>query len=206
MGQTLKEVVTIANKLLIIVCLLVSILAVTFVAVNHHSSFAKNQAAVKKTSSADTPKKEQDGDIQKVGINAGKIAPDLTLTDLNGNVVNLSDFRGKKVLLNFWATWCEPCQEEIPQLVKFNKKANHDKVVILAVNMTMDEQGGAKTVRTFAEKYGMSFPVLLDQTSEAASAYGVVTIPTTYLISEKGTILTSHIGPISEKWISQQFN
>ncbi|MBP3039966.1 TlpA family protein disulfide reductase [Bacillaceae bacterium Marseille-Q3522] len=116
------------------------------------------------------------------GLAIGEKAPDFTLENLQGDSVRLSDFRGKTVMLNFWATWCPPCKAEMPDMEKFHKEAG-EKVVILAVNMDTynDVQG-------FAEEIGVSFPILLDNKNEVNKAYKILAIPTTYFIDKEGYI------------------
>lgn len=116
------------------------------------------------------------------GIGVGETAPDFELSNLYGEKVKLSDFRGKKIVLNFWATWCPPCKEEMPEMEKFYQKTNGD-VVILAVNI--DPQ---YDVKKFVTEMGSTFPVLLDEKDKVNSLYRVLTIPTTFFIDEQGII------------------
>ena len=191
---------------LFITCFVVVFFSISMIlTMNRHHSHADIQAVIYKNpdTNAQHHKKQQKSE-QKIGLNIGNIAPDLMLDNLKGQRVKLSSFRGKKALLNFWATWCPPCREEIPHLVRFYHHASHDDITILAVNMTPMEQGGPPSVKTFAQKNGMDFPILLDSQEEAMTAYGIVTIPTTYLINEQGVILAKRIGPIDGAWINEQ--
>ena len=116
-------------------------------------------------------------------------APDITITDLNGNTVNLSDYFGKPIVLNFWASWCGPCKEEMPA---FNEVYNeyNGEVVFLMVNRT---DGSSETVRS-ATSYiianGYTFPVFLDERGEGPQKYGVAAIPYTFFINEDGYIVS----------------
>ncbi|RLQ96168.1 peroxiredoxin family protein [Falsibacillus albus] len=122
------------------------------------------------------------------GLKSGTIAPDFTLKSLNGKNKSLSQFKGKKVILNFWATWCSPCKMEMPELEKFYQKLP-ENTVILAINI--DSTGD---VESFSKKYGITFPILLDKNNAVNEKYGVLTIPMSYLIDGKGVIQKKHIG------------
>lgn len=126
------------------------------------------------------------------GLRIGVKAPDFELENLSGEKVKLSDYRGKKVILNFWATWCPPCKKEMPAMEKFYQKAGND-VEILAVNI--DPQ---YNVQEFTDKLGITFPILLDKKDEVNSAYSVMTIPTTYFINEKGLITNKYLTSMTE--------
>lgn len=126
------------------------------------------------------------------GLRIGVKAPDFELENLSGEKVKLSDYRGKKVILNFWATWCPPCKKEMPAMEKFYQKAGDD-VEILAVNI--DPQ---YNVKEFTDKLGITFPILLDKKDEVNSAYSVMTIPTTYFINEEGLITNKYLTSMTE--------
>jgi peroxiredoxin len=125
----------------------------------------------------------------ETGTEIGMMAPDFTLSDLTQQEVKLSDYRGKKVFLNFWATWCPPCQEEMPDIQKLHDNYG-DKVTIVAVNV-----GESKAkAQSFMKAKEFNFPVLLDQNKQITSKYLVRGIPTTYLIDEDGIIMDKHVG------------
>ncbi|WLR57078.1 redoxin domain-containing protein [Mesobacillus subterraneus] len=125
------------------------------------------------------------------GIGAGMVAPDFALKNLAGEEVSLKDYRGKKVMLNFWATWCPPCKEEMPAMEQFYKD-NSSEVEILAVNL--DPQNN---VKEFVNDNGLSFPILLDQDGSTQQIYSILSIPTTFIIDEQGLILKKHIGSMT---------
>ncbi len=131
------------------------------------------------------------------GIAVGEAAPDFELLNLNGEKVKLSDFQGKKVMLNFWATWCPPCKEEMPAMEKYYKQSNGD-VVILAVNI--DPQ---YNVKQYVNEMGISFPVLLDEKDKVNSIYQVLTIPTTFFIDEHGIIRQKYLSAMSVELMKQ---
>lgn len=121
------------------------------------------------------------------GLKIGTEAPDFTLETLNGDIVSLSDYRGKKVLLNFWATWCEPCKAEMPEMQKYYDEHKDGNMEILAVNIDP-----LNNVKGFVEELGLTFPILLDPIKTKGDAvneiYQTLVIPTTYIIDEEGKI------------------
>ncbi|WP_339229201.1 redoxin domain-containing protein [Oceanobacillus sp. FSL K6-2867] len=119
-----------------------------------------------------------------VGTESGQKAPDFKLMTNDGEMVQLSDFKGKRVLLNFWATWCPPCREEMPDIDRFYKDKD---VIVLAVNITNMEMN-QKTVDEFIATYGLTFPILMDEEGQVSQLYRISPIPTTYLIDSGGII------------------
>ena len=132
----------------------------------------------------------------------GSEAPDFTVYDLEGNAHKLSDFRGKPVLLNFWASWCGPCQMEMPDFQEKYLELG-EEVQFLLVNMT---DGGRETVDTaanFIENAGYTFPVFYDTDGMAATVYGVYSIPTTYFIDAEGYAIARAPGAIDAQILQQ---
>ena len=130
---------------------------------------------------------------QTTGPQIGSTAPDFTLKDLNGNIVKLSDFRGKSVYLNFWASWCPPCKAEIPEIQKFYQQ-NKDNVAVLAVNITFNDK--LSDVVNILKANKANFPVLLDTNanSSVADSYQVYGIPASFFIDKNGIIRGNHVG------------
>jgi thiol-disulfide isomerase/thioredoxin len=123
--------------------------------------------------------KQNDSDQEYV------LAPDFTLKDLEGNTVKLSDFRGKVVVLDFWATWCPPCRKGIPEFVELQEEYGQDKLVVLGINM---DQGDLSVVPKFAEEYKINYAILYF-TPQVAAAYGGITgIPTTFILDQEGYV------------------
>ena len=122
----------------------------------------------------------------------GKTAPAFSAKDTDGNEVNLSDYRGKVVLLDFWASWCVPCREELPFLVKFYREHQNDDFIILAVNIDNEEEN----MRTFLVKHKAThvFPVIFDSEKSIPPLYELESMPTTIFIDKKGIIRYSHTG------------
>lgn len=130
------------------------------------------------------------------GLKKGNLAPDFTLTTSDGKTVKLSDFRGKKVILNFWATWCPPCRQEIPDMIKYYE-ANKDKnVVILGVNLT-DSEKNPENVTTFLKDNGITYPILFDTKADVSNRYQIINIPTSYVLDTKGIIREIKIGAMA---------
>ncbi len=126
---------------------------------------------------------------EDAGLNPGEQAPDFELTTLDGEQVKLSDYKGQKVLLNFWASWCPPCKTEMPYMETYsNDYAKEDNVAILAVNMTTLERGQKEKVPKFVEEHGLTFPILMDEAGIVKDLYDVMIYPTTYVINEEGMI------------------
>lgn len=119
---------------------------------------------------------------QPKNLEIGAKAPNFSLRNLKGETVKLSDFKGKKVMLNFWATWCPPCKQEMPAIQQFFEEKGED-VVILAVNID-----GEEDVIEFVQSRKITFPILLDENNRVNEQYKIVTIPTTFFIDEKGII------------------
>jgi len=118
------------------------------------------------------------------------VAPDFTLTQLDGSELRLSSLRGKVVLLDFWATWCEPCREEIPHFVKLQQKYGSQGLQIVGVSMddTVDP------VRPFAEKFQINYPVVMGNASIGELYGGVLGLPIAFMIGRDGRIGRKHIG------------
>ncbi len=142
-----------------------------------------------------------DANTGKEGNRKGDTAFDFELTTLDGETVKLSDYRGERVMLNFWATWCPPCRAEMPDMEKFQKE--HD-ITVLAVNLTETETDPSK-VQDFIEEYDLTFTVPLDQESEIANLYQIVAYPTSFMIDSNGRIQFLMMGAMNYDMMVQQF-
>jgi len=127
----------------------------------------------------------------------GHPAPEITLVSTTGETVNLSDFRGTPVLVNFWATWCPPCRAETPDLQATHRELG-DKLVILGVNMTSQDGGD---VEGFMREFGVTYPVLLDVDGVAARAYNVLGLPTTVFIDSNGIVSEVFTGAVNKAYV-----
>lgn len=130
------------------------------------------------------------------------MAPDFTVYDLEGNPVKLSDFYGKPILLNFWASWCGPCQMEMPDFEEFYKTYG-DKVHFLLVNLTDGQQETVESASTFIAEKGYTFPVYYDTDIDAAMHYGVSAVPVSYFIDAEGRFVAWAQGAMNADMLQQ---
>lgn len=130
--------------------------------------------------------------IKIIPVKGDKRAPDFSLKDLNGNKVGIKQFKGKIIFLNFWATWCAPCKEEMSSLEVLHQKFKGKDFVLLTISV---DYGRVKSVQEFMNKHHYTFPVLLDSKSEALDLFNVKGIPTSFIIDRKGRMIGRAIGP-----------
>ena len=128
----------------------------------------------------------------------GLAAPDFELTDLSGNAVRLSELKGHPVLLNFWATWCGPCEVEMPA-IQDRYEHNQSDLSVLAINFDEPEQD----VRQYAGRLGLTFDILLDPGAKVQDLYRVRGYPTSFLVDAEGVIRVHHVGSMSEEQLDQ---
>jgi peroxiredoxin len=127
------------------------------------------------------------------------LAPDLSLTDLQGNPVSLSDFRGQTVLVNNWATWCPPCKEEMPELQAYYEARQGQGFTIVAI-----EAGDpAAEVSDFVRRFGLTFPVWIDPTLKATAAFRNPGLPSSYVIDASGRVRLAWAGAINREKLEQ---
>lgn len=131
-------------------------------------------------------------------LQVGDEAPDFTLTDLNGKSHQLSDYQGQGVFVNFWGTWCKPCEKEFPLMEKQYQVYKDQGVQILAVNIAQSDY----EVRQFAEQRDLTFPIVIDKTKSVMEAYNIRPLPTTLLVNPEGKITKIITGEMSEKDIA----
>lgn len=124
-------------------------------------------------------------------------APDFTLTDIDGNNFTLSNYRGKVVLINFMATWCIPCKEEMPTFISIYEKHGNE-IVMISIDREMTES--EENLKTFRQEYNAKWAFAMDNIEEnVADKYDILGIPTTFIIDTRGCISYSYFGPIKEK-------
>ncbi|MBU0483055.1 MAG: TlpA family protein disulfide reductase [Proteobacteria bacterium] len=123
-------------------------------------------------------------------VKIGQPAPNFTLTDTEGNGWNLSDLKGKVVFVNFWATWCPPCRQEMPSMQSLYKTMPKEKFAMLTI-LSNDDPGRAKNM---ARKMGYTFPILQDPDSKAGTSYGITGVPETFIVGPDGILREKIIG------------
>jgi len=136
--------------------------------------------------------------LSRMGLQIGDQAPNLDLLTLNGKKVKITLKGNKPTVLNFWATWCPPCQEEIPVLEKFEKE-HSNKVSVIGVADYIGEKKDTNYVKNFAAKNGITYQILFDEKGDNFKKYGVLTIPTTYFIDKNGKVIFKKLGPLEKK-------
>ena len=135
------------------------------------------------------------GTTASAQVEEGVDAPNFTLKNLEGKEVSLSDFRGKHVLVNFWATWCGPCKIEMPSLEALYQRFKNKNFALLAIS---NDMFGATIVKPFVKANNLNFTILLDQRLKASNAFGVTSLPSTFMIDPKGEIIGALFG--AEDW------
>nr|WP_307340716.1 TlpA disulfide reductase family protein [Metabacillus malikii] len=186
------------------IAVVIIFLAVAIILVNLWKSFELNEQQTitgRDNSTINNEQKSEEKTIKGVDlaeVQEGKIPPDFQLNTLNGNTVKLSDYRGKKVILNFWATWCPPCKAEMPHMQNFYEKNKENGIEILAVNLTSMDNG-VEAIQEFKNSYGLTFTIPLDETGDLGIQYQAFTIPTSYIIDTNGVISKKIVGPMDEQ-------
>jgi peroxiredoxin len=130
-------------------------------------------------------------------LRQGSVAPAFTLPTLAGSPANLSDYKGRPVLINFWASWCTPCRSEMPDIVAAYRAHQDTGLEVLAINLT--DQEGMKDVRKFAAEFQMPFPVLLDEKGRVRRLYALVGVPTSVFVGSDGVVRLVNPGPITDE-------
>jgi peroxiredoxin len=135
----------------------------------------------------------------------GFLAPDIRLTDLNGELVHIADYKGQVILVNIWASWCTPCKAEMPAIQRMYDKYKEQGFVVLAVNAT--NQDNLKDVIAFADNQQLTFPILLDVEGTISKRYQVQALPTSFFISSNGLIDEVVIGgPMAEALLDSRIS
>ncbi|MCF6137623.1 thiol-disulfide oxidoreductase ResA [Pseudalkalibacillus berkeleyi] len=131
---------------------------------------------------------------KKEPVAVGDTAPNFALKNLDGKEVELEDYKGKGVFLNFWGTYCPPCEKEMPAIQRQYEKYKDQGVVVLAVDIAETKL----TVKKFVDEKNLTFPVVLDQQREVVDVYGVGNLPATYLISPEGKVIDKITGELND--------
>ncbi len=127
----------------------------------------------------------------------GHAAPEFSLKLLSGGESSLAQFKGHPVVINFWATWCKPCRQEMPLIIAAYQAHRAHHLEVLAVNLSDQEK--MKDVRKFVAEMALPFPVLLDEKGKTRERYRLITVPTSVFIDTEGIVRAIHAGPISAK-------
>lgn len=133
------------------------------------------------------------GDLKSQGQR--KAAPNFTLKDADGNAVNLTDYRGKVVLVNFWATWCGPCETEIPWFIEFEKKYRDQGFAVLGISMDDD---GWKSVRPYVASHKINYRVMIGSEVVSQQFGAIESLPTSFVLDREGRIASNHVGLIDK--------
>lgn len=137
------------------------------------------------------PGQTVDREFSSAVITDGKKAADFDLKTLEGKSIKLSDYQGKIVIIDFWATWCGPCRKGVPDLVELQNEYK-DKLVVIGISL--DQQNTIKELKPFMKQYGINYPVVLG-TQQVVMDYGnIQAIPTSFLIDQSGNIVDTHVG------------
>lgn len=156
----------------------------------------KDEASSDLVEETDEDGEDKETDIEdgiKVGLERGNRAPDFELDTLDGESIKLSDLQGKPVFLNFFTSWCPPCRAEAPDMQKFHEESD---VQVLAVNM-YEREHNKDDVPKFVEEFGLTLPMIIDETLDVTYRYGVQVMPTTYLLDSNGVIVNVAQGPMN---------
>ena len=137
----------------------------------------------------------------EAGNRPGLGAPQFTLKTLAGPEVSLSDYKGRPVLINFWASWCKPCRGEMPDIVAAYQAQRDTGLAVLAINLTDQER--MKDVRKFVAEFQMPFPVLLDEQGRVRRLYALIGVPTSVFIGSDGVVRLVNPGPITKETLER---
>jgi peroxiredoxin len=179
------------KKYLILLIIVIIVGGSMYTLSTYNASNSKSNSSVGKTNKSNTAQNNASTQPIETNPNAAKTkAIDFKLKDLNGKELSLSDLKGKKVFLNFWATWCPPCKAEMPEIEKLYQETKNSNLVIVAVEIGEP----LNTVKPFIASNKYNFKVLIDPNQSVATQYNVTSIPTSYFINKDGNIISKSIG------------
>jgi len=139
---------------------------------------------------------------ERLTVAVGEKAPDFILTDMQGHKHQLSDYKGQGVFLNFWGTWCKPCETEMPYINNQYHQFKDKGVQVLAVDV-----GESKlAVSKFAERLQLDFPIVIDKEGQVMTAYGIDPLPATFLIDKNGKVIKYYTGQLTEETVKDFMN
>lgn len=171
---------------------IVVVLAITLVAVLFYVSYNTVSNSIKEESSKEEKIEVNDESLveEVLPMQIGSIAPEFTLETLEGKIVSLEDYRGKIVLINFWATWCPYCVKEMPDLNRLYLENKEDNFIVLGIDVAENKS----KVENFVKEGGYRFPILLDKTGKVARDYLVSGLPMSVMLDEEGRIRAIQLG------------
>ncbi|SEK20427.1 Peroxiredoxin [Carnobacterium iners] len=179
-------------------------LVLIFVLVDFGYDFAQERKDEKQAASDARMQQEesQSKQVLEEGNNSGQLAYEFEAEDMAGSMVKLSDYRGKKVFLNFWASWCPPCKVEMPHLKEFSE--TQEDVVVLGVNVTTSETDLANA-QLFLDEFDVDYPNVYG-TQKMFNLYRVQSLPTSYIIDSQGVIQERIVGPVTKDVLTTKFD
>lgn len=192
------------NKVTVIILTVVFVLLLggAYFLYDRFSKSVENESLMKVTEASETSEENEVDNVENntEDKSADELmkAPDFTVTDEQGNKVSLSDFVGKPVILNFWASWCGPCKSEMPAFEDAYTQYG-EEIHFLMVNLTDGTRETPDVAKTFIEEQGYTFPIFYDSDIDAATVYGVMSIPVTYIIDAEGNIVAHARGAIDRE-------
>lgn len=187
------------KKFLLVLAIIVALLFIV------DTTILKEKGIVEKATETEKLERVPNANELPVGLDSENRAPAFSLINLEGEEVSLDDYKGKKILLNFWATWCPPCKAEMPDMEELYKEYKEKDFVVLAVNMTYSEESQENVV-AFVDDNQLTFPVLMDKRGEVGSLYNVNAFPTSYFIDSDGVIRNKVIGSLSKENMYKQMS
>lgn len=174
---------------------------VGYIVIDFTASYQQELKSIEKAN--EITEERNENNIRQFGTDIGDLAYDFELLDMEGNKVRLSDFRGQKVFLNFWASWCPPCRVEAPHLKDFHEN-NNENAVVLGINVTSSESD-TKNVQKFIEEFDLTFTNLYED-DEISFIYNTMSLPTSYFIDSSGIIQDIAMGAVTQEVIENRFS
>lgn len=135
-----------------------------------------------------------------LAVSSGAGALDMPLTDMHGNRANLDDFRGKWVVVNYWATWCPPCVTEMPELQIFHDEHAEQDAIVIGINI---ESIGKDRLQSFLDDYFITYPIFVSEPIQKSELGLIPGLPTTFMVSPEGEVLARQIGPVTRDMLEQ---